>query len=159
MDKHQRGQVSRTTILKPQQRYDEIMKIVKNNYLDRDPYLRAMNVRVNDNEMLKLDGNFSLVIFLYNYIYYYLARILNTPDIKYRRRGQDQGEVIEHVQFGKWKLQNWFYETPVINSWGIIYFGDTPHGDVYGILQEFQNQLPQVTFFQLIFTIIVNLFF
>jgi hypothetical protein len=69
---------------------------------------------------------------------------LNTPDIKYRRGGK--GEVIEHVKFGKWKLQNWFYETPDINAWGIIYFGDRPNREVSNILESFQNQLPQVQF-------------
>jgi hypothetical protein len=66
------------------------------------------------------------------------------PDIKYRRRGK--GEVIEQVRLGKWRLRNWFYETQEINSWGIIYFGDTPNREVNDILGAFQNQLPQVNF-------------
>jgi hypothetical protein len=57
LDKQQRGQVSRTTIIKPEQRYEEIMKIVRNNNFDRDPYLKKLNVRVHGGEMLKLEGN------------------------------------------------------------------------------------------------------
>ncbi len=70
--------------------------------------------------------------------------MLSPPDIKYRRRGQ--GEVIERVRFGKWRVQNWFYETPIINSWGIIYFGDRPNREINDNLNSFQNQLPQVNF-------------
>ncbi len=69
---------------------------------------------------------------------------MTPPDIKYRRRGQ--GEIIEHVRFGKWRVQNWFYKTPEINLWGIIYFGDTPDGHIENNLEEFQNRLPQVNF-------------
>jgi hypothetical protein len=60
LDKTQRGVVSRNTILKPGQRYDEIMKIIRNNQLDRDQYLKELNIRVEDTEMLKLKGNDSL---------------------------------------------------------------------------------------------------
>jgi hypothetical protein len=79
---------------------------------------------------------------LYNYISLHLGRVLAPPDIKYRRRGQ--GEVIEQVRFGKWRVRNWFYDTPPINSWGMIYFGDTPNREIDGILRDFQNRLPQV---------------
>jgi hypothetical protein len=56
LDKQQRGSVSRTTIIKPAQRYDEIMKIVRNNQFNRDTYLKELNIRVQDDEMLKLKG-------------------------------------------------------------------------------------------------------
>jgi hypothetical protein len=85
--------------------------------------------------------------------------VLSPPDVKYRRRGQ--GEVIERVNCGQWRIRNWFYESPEINSWGIIYFGDRPNGEVNNILAEFQNQFPPVNsiFFKLIFTIILNFSF
>jgi eukaryotic translation initiation factor 2C len=125
LDKQQRGSVSRNTIIKPAERYDEIMKIVRNNQFNRDTYLKELNIGVDDKEMLKLT-----------------ARVLSPPDIKYRRRGQ--GEVIERVRFGKWRVQNWFYETPIIHSWGIIYFGDEPNREINDNLNSFQIQLPQL---------------
>lgn len=145
LDKQQRGNVSRTTIIKPDQRYDEIMKIVRNNQYNRDPYLKELNIRVDDKEMIKLSGFFVCLFFFYDYICFHLARVLTPPDIKYRRRGQ--GEVIERVSFGKWRVRNWFYESPTINSWGIIYFGDTPNRETNDILNEFQNIFPNVNIF------------
>ena len=56
LDKQQRGLVSRSTIIKPEQRYDEIMKIVGNNRFDRDPYLKELNIRVHDKEMIEIKG-------------------------------------------------------------------------------------------------------
>lgn len=72
-----------------------------------------------------------------------IARVLNSPDITYRRRGR--GEIVEHVNVGKWKIRNWFYESPPINSWGLIYFCDRPnYNRVDDIVDQFQNELPQV---------------
>ncbi|CAF4882836.1 unnamed protein product [Rotaria sp. Silwood1] len=68
-----------------------------------------------------------------------VKRVLAPPEIKYRRRGN--GQVIEYVNCGKWRIRNWFYETPEINSWGIIYFGDKLDRFVKNILNEFQNRL------------------
>jgi hypothetical protein len=56
LDKQQRGSVSRNTIIKPAERYDEIMKIVRNNQFNRDTYLKELNIGVDDREMLKLTG-------------------------------------------------------------------------------------------------------
>ncbi|CAF3999072.1 unnamed protein product [Rotaria sordida] len=125
LDKQQRGLVSRNTIIKPGQRYDEIMKIVRNNQFDRDPYLKELNIHVEDKEMLKIK-----------------ARVLSPPAIIYRRRGR--GEVIESVNCGKWRIRNWFYTTSEINSWGMIYFGDKSNRSIENMLYEFQNQLPDL---------------
>ncbi|UJR20428.1 hypothetical protein I4U23_023559 [Adineta vaga] len=125
LDKVQRGSVSKNSILRPDQRYDEIMKIVRNNQFDRDRYLKELNIHVHDKEMLKLK-----------------ARVISPPTIKYRRRGQ--GEVMESVHGGQWRIKNWFLSTPPINSWGIIYFGDRPDGHTNGVLREFQNQFPNL---------------
>ncbi|CAF5228124.1 unnamed protein product, partial [Rotaria magnacalcarata] len=65
------------------------------------------------------------------------------PDIRYRHR-QDKGEVIEHVDVGKWRISNRFYATPEINNCGIIYFGHTPDQEVNGILNQFAFQLPEL---------------
>jgi hypothetical protein len=70
LDKTQRGTVSRNTILKPGQRYEEIMKIIRNNQLDRDPYLKELNIRVQDKEMLKLKGNDALSFMVYKSVFF-----------------------------------------------------------------------------------------
>jgi hypothetical protein len=56
LDKEQRGLVSKNTIIKPAQRYNEIMKIVRNNQFDRDSYLKELKIHVHDKEMLQLTG-------------------------------------------------------------------------------------------------------
>ncbi|CAF3801905.1 unnamed protein product [Rotaria socialis] len=125
LDKSQRGAVTKNTIIKPEERYEEIMKIVRNNQYNRDAYLKELNVHVDDQEMLKIE-----------------ARVLAPPEIKYRRRGQ--GEAIEYVKCGQWRIRNWFYATTRINSWGIIYFGDRLDKYVDDILQQFKYQLPNL---------------
>ncbi len=64
MDRQQSGQISRSTIIKPQQRYDEIMKIARKNQFDRDRYLKELNIRVHDKDMLQVEGN--LLFFLFS---------------------------------------------------------------------------------------------
>ena len=65
LDKQQRGTVSKNTILEPGQRYEGIMKIVRKNDYNRDPYLRELKICVHDKEMLKLEGMYGL-FFLYD---------------------------------------------------------------------------------------------
>jgi len=48
--------VSKTTIVKPDKRYDEIMKIVNQRKFQSDPYLKALNIHVDTAEMLKIKG-------------------------------------------------------------------------------------------------------
>lgn len=60
LDKQQRGAVSRNTIIKPEARYEEIIKIVRNNQYNRDPYLKELSIRVQDNEMISMPGIKSL---------------------------------------------------------------------------------------------------
>ena len=69
MDKTQRGVVSRNTIIKPAERYDEIMKIARNNQFDRDPYLKELNIRVHTKEMLEIKGILSFFVFLFTIIF------------------------------------------------------------------------------------------
>lgn len=140
LDRNQRGAVSKNTIIPPHARYDEIVKIVRNNQYNRDPFAKELNIRVQDDGMMTVP-----------------ARVLAPPDITYRRRGQ--GEIVEHVTVGKWKIRNWFYESPPINSWGLIYFTDRPSNRHDDIVDQFQYELPQVnplSYFQLIFFFILN---
>ncbi|UJR07552.1 hypothetical protein I4U23_011840 [Adineta vaga] len=123
LDSVQRALVSKTTIIKPDKRYDDIIKIVQQRNFQSDPYLKALNMKVDTQEMLKIK-----------------ARILPPPEVKYRGKGNS--EVAEHVAVGKWSIRNRFYTSPVINRWGMIYFGPNPQGSIGQTLQEFQNQLP-----------------
>jgi len=77
------------------------------------------------------------------YIYINLARILAPPEIKYRRR-QGQGDAIERVTCGKWRISNWFYTTTEISKWGLIYFGATPGEEITRTLNTLAAQLPEV---------------
>ena len=56
LDSVQRALVSKTSIVKPDQRYTQIMDIVRQRRFQSDPYLKALNVQVNSNEMLKITG-------------------------------------------------------------------------------------------------------
>lgn len=56
LDSVQRALVSRTTIIKPDRRYDEIMRIIQKRNFPADRYLNAMNIKVQTNEMMKVKG-------------------------------------------------------------------------------------------------------
>ncbi|CAF1077709.1 unnamed protein product [Rotaria sordida] len=134
LDSVQRALVSKTTIIKPDKRYDDIMKIVRQRNFQSDSYLRALNIKVDTNEMIQIK-----------------ARILPTPEVKYR--GPKNNEVAEDVAVGKWSIRNRFYNSPMINQWGMIYFGPKLDKYIIDILTDFQNQLPQLTAeFGVIFT-------
>ncbi len=53
--------------------------------------------------------------------------------------------MAEQVAVGKWMIRNRFYTSPVINQWGIIYFGSKPDNRIINILKGFENQLPPVS--------------
>ncbi|CAF3771180.1 unnamed protein product [Rotaria sp. Silwood1] len=125
LDSVQRALVSKTTIIKPDKRYDQIMKIVRERNFQSDIYLQTLNIKVDTNEMMQIK-----------------ARILPPPEVKYR--GQKNNEVAEHVAVGKWSIRNRFYTSPIINQWGMIYFGPKPDQNIINILTDFQNQLPQL---------------
>ncbi|CAF3663795.1 unnamed protein product [Adineta steineri] len=126
LDTTQRSLVSSKSIINPQSRYDQIMNIVHNREFDKDSYLKELNIDVNTKEMLEIK-----------------ARILSPPQVKYRAR-QGRGDAIEQVDCGKWKIRNWFYTTPEIQRWGIIYLGDTYDDRVKYILQSFKDQFPNL---------------
>ncbi|CAF1114885.1 unnamed protein product [Adineta ricciae] len=126
LDSVQRALVSKTTIIKPDKRYDDIIRIVKQRNFQSDPFLKALNIKVNADEMLQIN-----------------ARILPPPEVKYRGKGNS--EVAEYVAVGKWAIRNRFYHSPVINKWGMLYFGPKPQNQIISILQEFENQLPQLS--------------
>lgn len=129
LDSVQRALVTKKSIIKPEQRYDQIMNVARNRQFESDPYLKELNIQVNTKEMLEIK-----------------ARILPPPEVKYR--GQGNSEVAERVNFGKWTIRNRFYTTREINKWGMIYFGSKPTDNVIQTLKEFENRLPQVIFLE-----------
>ena len=56
LDSVQRALVSKTTIIKPDKRYNDIMKIVNQRNFHSDPYLKALNIKVDTSEMMKVNG-------------------------------------------------------------------------------------------------------
>lgn len=144
LDSDQRNRVSRTTIVKPDKRYDEIMKIVNQRKFQSDPYLKALNINVDTSEMLKIKGKLGFSSRL-DFYFVCLARILPPPQVKYRGKGNS--EAAEEVAVGKWTIRNRFFASPPINKWGIIYFGPKPDNNIILILQEFENQLPSVNYY------------
>ncbi|CAF3601442.1 unnamed protein product [Rotaria sp. Silwood1] len=125
LDSVQQRLVAQKAIVKPEQRYNEIMDIINKRNFNGDSYLKALNIQVKTEDMLKIQ-----------------ARILPLPQIKYR--AQNNQEVVEHVAFGKWKIQNQFRSTSVINKWGMIYFGSKPDNNIIEILKNFEKQLPSL---------------
>jgi len=94
-----------------------------------DPYLKALNIKVDINEMIKLK-----------------ARVLPSPQVKYRGNGNT--EVAERVSAGKWSIRNRFYTASVVKQWGMIYIGTAIDDSIRKILQDFEGQLPQVNRFE-----------
>ena len=93
---------------------------------ETDVHLQDLNIQVEKKEMLQVK-----------------ARILNPPEIRYRNlRGQ--GEAIEQVAVGKWKINNRFVSTPDIFKWGIIHIGCETTDGIKSIFEEFVRQLPDV---------------
>ncbi|CAF3642720.1 unnamed protein product [Rotaria sp. Silwood1] len=125
LDSVQQRLVAQKAIVKPEQRYNEIMDIINKRNFNGDSYLKALNIQVKTEDMLKIQ-----------------ARILPPPQIKYR--AQNNQEVVEHVAFGKWKIRNQFRSTSVINKWGMIYFGSKPDNNIIEILKNFEKQLPSL---------------
>ncbi|CAF1673252.1 unnamed protein product [Rotaria magnacalcarata] len=121
----QQAAVAQRASVKPDQRYDEIMHMANQRDCKNDSYLQALNIRVNTDEMLKIQ-----------------ARILPPPEIKYRARNNQ--DVVEQVKFGKWKIRNQFQSTATIYKWGIVYFGSEANSDIRKILSLFKQQLPSL---------------
>lgn len=134
LDSVQRALVTKKSVIKPDQRYGQIMKIVKERQFDKDSYLKELNIKVENEEMLKIK-----------------ARVLPPPEVKYR--GQGNSEIAERVNFGKWTIRNRFYTTRDINKWGMIYFGSKPDETIIKMLKEFQTGLPPVNIiFEILFS-------
>lgn len=134
LDSVQRALVTKKSVIKPEQRYDQIMKVVKGRQFDQDPYLKELNLQVESQEMMKIK-----------------ARILPPPEVKYR--GQGNSEVTERVNFGKWTIRNRFYTTRDITKWGMIYFGSKPNENIIPTLKDFENRLPPVKYLSFLLSV------
>jgi hypothetical protein len=77
LDSTQRASVSKKSIIKPQERYDQIMRIVNNREFDKDSHLKELNIRVNTKEMLEIKGIFLLCLF--SPIYFYKSSTHTCP--------------------------------------------------------------------------------
>ena len=125
MDSVQRALVTKKSVIKPDQRYNQIMDVVAGRQFDTDSYLKELDIKVETKEMLQIK-----------------ARILPPPEVKYRAQGS--GEVTERVNFGKWTIRNRFFTTRDITKWGMIYFGSKPTDSVIQTLKDFETRLPPV---------------
>ncbi|CAF5151124.1 unnamed protein product, partial [Rotaria sp. Silwood1] len=119
LDSVQQALVAKKSIVKSDQHYYQIMDIIHQRNWNSDRYLKALNIQVNTQEMLKIR-----------------ARILPPPQITYRK--QNNQNVVEHVSLGKWKIRNQFCSTPIINKWGMVYFGSKPDKNIIDILKKFE---------------------
>ncbi|CAF2870927.1 unnamed protein product [Rotaria sp. Silwood2] len=83
----QQAVVAKKAIVKPDQRYNQIMDIINKRNYNSDSYLKALNIHVNTEDMLKIR-----------------ARILLPPQIKYQT--QNNQEVVEmfHLVNGKFEI-------------------------------------------------------
>ncbi|UJR13192.1 hypothetical protein I4U23_000214 [Adineta vaga] len=128
LDATQRALVSSKSIIKPLDRYNQIMTIMNTRDFDNDIHLKELNVRVDKKEMVSVK-----------------ARILKPPVIQYRNRlDPKKDDAIEYVDVGKWKIRNWFYRTTEIHTWGAIYFGPKPDVNTQSILDEFVARFPEL---------------
>jgi hypothetical protein len=133
------------------------MKIVNTRNFEKDSHLKELNIHVNTKEMLEIKGSVPSLYILINIFVIYVARVLAPPEIKYRNR-QGQGDTIERVNCGKWRIGNWFHTTPEITRWGLIYFGDKPDNRTIETVNILADQLPQVGSFSNIWIFLIDLF-
>ncbi|CAF3752243.1 unnamed protein product [Rotaria sordida] len=147
LDTTQRARTTSKSIIKPDQRYKEIMNIMDSRDFEQDPYLKQLNIHVDKTEMLQIKGIDLLEIDLdhkSSLIICFSARILNPPEIRFRQ-GQGQNEIVESVNVGKWRIgRNRFYQAPEIKSWGLIYYGHNPNQQMNKTIDDFANQLPEL---------------
>ncbi|CAF1269422.1 unnamed protein product, partial [Didymodactylos carnosus] len=126
LDSVQRALVTKMSSVGPDERYQQIMRCVRERQFQTDPYLKDLNIVVDTEEMMEIK-----------------ARILPPPEVIYRT--QKQEDVVEQVNIGKWTIRNHFYTVPDIQRWAVLHFADEqPNEVVINVLEEFSNDLPQL---------------
>ncbi|CAF4787303.1 unnamed protein product, partial [Rotaria sp. Silwood2] len=72
------------------------------------------------------------------------ARILTPPEIKYKSSQDDQRDVIERVQIGKWYLNNHFNKAREIRAWALVLVSQKePDARQVGLARDFASKIPQ----------------
>ena len=124
----QRAKVTKKTVVRPAERYGMIRRIADERRFVDDSYLKQFGIQVDVNEMLLVP-----------------ARILPSPEIKYKSPNGGAQDVIERVQIGKWWLNNRFNKAREIRSWAVVLISQRePDNQQVNLAREFATRIPQV---------------
>ena len=94
-------QVTKKTVVRPNQRYQMITDIVEQRRFNEDKYLKEIGMTVQDEEMLIVNG-----------------RLIAPPEVKYISGRDGQTEVVERISIGKFVALIEFH-TPTVEPWFI----------------------------------------
>ncbi|CAF3792637.1 unnamed protein product [Rotaria socialis] len=123
----QRAKVTKKTVVKPGERFGMIRRVIDECRFDQDSYLQKFGIKVHSNDMLKIP-----------------ARVLTPPDIKYKSTKDDQRDIIEKVQIGKWYLNNQFNKTREIRIWALVLVSQKePDARQVGLARDFASKIPK----------------
>ncbi|CAF0770466.1 unnamed protein product [Didymodactylos carnosus] len=129
----QRSRVTKKTVIRPDRRYDTIMRVVQDRRFDDDVYLKQIGMQVEHRGKLEKD-----------YMMQIPARVLPAPDIKYRS-ARDNSDAVERVNFGKWNLRNRLTKTREIKSWACILVSQRePQNREMDVAAQFAQRFPQI---------------
>ncbi|CAF3441824.1 unnamed protein product [Rotaria sp. Silwood1] len=123
----QRAKVTKKTVVRPGERYGMIRRIADERHFNNDLYLEKFGINIDINEMIMIS-----------------ARILPSPEIKYKSLQGDQRDVIERVQIGKWWLNNRFNKAREIRTWAVILVSQRePDNRQIRLARDFASRIPQ----------------
>ncbi len=124
----QRAKVTKKTVVRPGERYGMIRRVADERRFNNDSYLEKFGLTVDINEMLLVP-----------------ARILPSPEIKYKSSRGDQGDIVERVQIGKWYLNNRLNKAREIRTWAVVLVSQRePDNRQIRLARDFAAKLPQV---------------
>jgi hypothetical protein len=127
----QRAKVTKKTVVRPGKRYEMIRRVADERKFNNDSYLEKFGITVDVNEMLLLS-----------------ARILPSPEIKYKSSQGDQMDIIERLQIGKWWLNNRFNKAREIRTWAVVLISQRePDDRQVRLAKDFATKIPQVRIF------------
>ncbi|CAF0892371.1 unnamed protein product [Rotaria sp. Silwood1] len=106
-----------------------IRRVVDECRFNHNSYLEKFGLTVDFNEMLMLP-----------------ARVLSPPKIKNKLSYDDQDvDVIERVEIGKWWLNNRFNKTHEICTWAVVFISPhEPDNRKICLQRDFANRILQV---------------
>ncbi|CAF1297196.1 unnamed protein product [Adineta ricciae] len=124
----QRARVTKKTVVNPTQRYKAIMDIVKTRKFNQDKYLNEIGMSIIDDKMVIVP-----------------ARCIPPPEIKYKSVRDEQSQIVERINIGKWNLRNRFQTTKIINGWAcVMVSGQKPSQNQLSIASQFVEQFPSI---------------